>query len=189
VNDRDIWLTGLQHLTSPNADQRPCGITVDLLVIHNISLPPGEFGGPWIDELFLGRLEPGAHPYFEQIARLRVSSHLLIRRDGRATQFVALNHRAWHAGQSTFCGRERCNDYSIGIELEGSDDCPFTDAQYSVLSKLTRTVMEHFPAISSQRIVGHCDIAPGRKTDPGPHFDWIRFRQGLAETDQPVGSG
>lgn len=189
MNGRDIWLPGLQRLSSPNADERPRGTDVDLLVIHNISLPPGEFGGPWIDELFLGRLDPDVHPYFERIAHLQVSSHLLIRRDGHATQFVALNHRAWHAGQSIFCGRQRCNDFSVGIELEGSDECPFTDAQYSELTRLSRAVMQHFPAISLQRIVGHSDIAPGRKTDPGPHFDWIRFRQALADAEAPAGPG
>jgi AmpD protein len=178
----NIWLPGLVHRRSPNADERPPGTRVDLLVIHNISLPPGEFGGSWIDDLFLNRLDPGAHPYFAAIADLRVSSHLLIRRNGGAVQYVALDQRAWHAGPSIFCGRERCNDYSIGIELEGSDDQPFADAQYRTLTALSERIREIFPAISSERVVGHSDIAPGRKTDPGPHFDWARYRADLTDT-------
>lgn len=163
-------------MVSPNADDRPAGSAVDLLVIHNISLPPGEFGGPHIDELFLNRLDPSAHPYFAEIADLRVSAHLLIRRDGDVTQFVALDRRAWHAGQSAFCGRERCNDYSIGIELEGCDERPFAEAQYERLVMLTQWIMHRMPAIIPERIVGHSDIAAGRKTDPGPCFDWQRYR-------------
>ena len=176
----NIWLSDLVHVPSPNADERPPGTLVDLLVIHNISLPPGEFGGSWVDDLFLNRLDPDAHPYFAAIADLRVSSHLLIRRDGAAVQYVALDRRAWHAGPSVFCGRERCNDYSIGIELEGSDDQPFADAQYRTLVALSERIMQIFPAISTGRVVGHSDIAPGRKTDPGPHFDWARYRADLS---------
>ncbi len=171
-----LWLAGLAHEPSPNADERPAGCGVDLLVVHNISLPPGEFGGGYIADLFHNRLDPEAHPYFAGIADLKVSAHLLIRRDGAATQFVALDRRAWHAGPSDHCGRERCNDFSIGIELEGSDDTRYSEAQYLRLAELTRQIQVLFPAITPQRIVGHSDIAPGRKTDPGPHFDWMRFR-------------
>jgi len=164
---------------SPNCDQRPPGSVIDLLVIHSISLPPGEFGGPWIDRLFLNRLDPTAHPYFREIAPLRVSAHLLIRRSGELIQYVPLHLRAWHAGVSEFHGRSRCNDFSIGIELEGSDRAPFEDAQYLVLQRLSRRLMTRYPQITPERITGHSDIAPGRKTDPGPRFDWERFRQGL----------
>ncbi len=164
---------------SPNQDCRPAGGTPDLLVIHNISLPPGEFGGPWIDDLFMNRLDPDAHPYFATIASLRVSSHLLIRRDGELIQYVPLHMRAWHAGTSCFTDREDCNDYSIGIELEGSDDTKFTDAQYSALARVTIEIQQRFPAIAVDRITGHSDIAPGRKTDPGPEFDWARYRRDI----------
>jgi AmpD protein len=176
----EIWLPGVRHQPSPNADERIDGCAVDLLVIHNISLPPGEFGGPYIEQLFQNRLDPGAHPYFADIAGLRVSAHLLVRRDGAAVQFVALDRRAWHAGQSAFDGRERCNDFSIGIELEGTDDRPFAPAQYRTLARLTREIRVRFPAIDASRIVGHSDIAPGRKTDPGPLFDWDGYRAAIA---------
>ena len=175
-----IWLPGARRCPSPNADARSPGCGVDLLVIHNISLPPGEFGGPHIEDLFLNRLDPTHHPYFAEIAHLRVSAHLLIRRDGSVTQFVPLDWRAWHAGQSRFHDRDACNDFSIGIELEGTDDCPFAEPQYAALDAVTRTIRAHFPAITPERVVGHCDIAPGRKTDPGPCFDWSRYRQALA---------
>jgi AmpD protein len=172
-----IWLPGLTHEPSPNADERPTGCEVDLLVIHNISLPPGEFGGGHIRDLFLNRLDVTAHPYFREIAHLRVSAHVLIRRDGSARQFVALDRRAWHAGLSSFCGRERCNDFSIGIELEGSDEIPYTRPQYRRLATLTADIQSRFPAIRPGHIVGHSDIAPDRKTDPGPGFDWARYRE------------
>jgi len=174
-----LWLPGIAHTPSPNADHRPNGGPIDLLVIHNISLPPGTFGGAWIDDLFLNRLDPAAHPYFAEIADLRVSAHLLVRRDGTATQFVPLDRRAWHAGPSSFCGRERCNDFSIGIELEGTDDTAFDDRQYDRLATLTRQIRQCYPSITAERIVGHSDVAPGRKTDPGPAFDWDRFRATL----------
>ena len=148
-------------------------------MIHNISLPPDEFGGPWIEDLFLNRLDPNAHPYFAGIAGLTVSAHLLIRRDGELVQFVPLDRRAWHAGASCFLGQEKCNDYSIGIELEGSDHQPYTDAQYDTLVTVTRQIMARYPGIGLQRIAGHSDIAPERKTDPGPHFDWARYRAAL----------
>lgn len=172
------WFAGVQRLPSPNHDQRPAGITPDLLVIHGISLPPGIFAGDAIDRLFTNRLDPTAHPYFLQLEGLRVSSHLLIRRDGAVTQYVGLKQRAWHAGVSSFEGRPRCNDYSIGIELEGTDDIPYTDAQYRVLQAVAVELRAAFPRIGPARAVGHADVAPGRKTDPGPAFDWPRFRAG-----------
>jgi len=172
---QDGWLESARRLPSPNHGPRPAGSEIDLLVIHNISLPPGQFGGPWIDDLFFNRLDPQAHPYFAGIAALRVSAHLLIRRDGSLVQYVPLELRAWHAGRSSFRGRPDCNDYSIGIELEGSDDLPFEDAQYATLVSTTREIMARYPSITTDRVTGHSDIAPGRKTDPGPHFDWQRF--------------
>ncbi len=173
------WLPSARYLPSPNHGPRPDGSDIDLLVIHNISLPPGQFDGPWIDDLFLNRLDPTAHPDFADIANLQVSAHLLIRRNGSLTQYVALDRRAWHAGRSNFHGRPNCNDYSIGIELEGSDDLPFEDAQYASLVRTARKIMEAYPGITRDRITGHSDIAPGRKTDPGPCFDWRRFLEAL----------
>jgi AmpD protein len=175
----DILLPEAIYRSCDNWDDRPAGEQVDLLVIHSISLPPGEFGGPWIDALFRNRLNAEAHPYFREIETLRVSCHLLIRRDGELIQYVPLNRRAWHAGESTYCGRDRCNDFSIGIELEGSDEQPFTDAQYTRLIQTTQAIRQRFPLITPQRITGHGDIAPGRKTDPGPQFDWQRYRDSL----------
>ena len=174
------WLPQARRIISPNWDERPPGLSVDLLVIHGVSLPPGEFGGPWIDALFQNRLDPEAHPYFRPIAGLRLSSHLLIRRDGELIQYVDLHKRAWHAGVSSFLGRERCNDYAIGIELEGADEVPYTAAQYQILAETSRDLLARFPAITPARIVGHSTIAPGRKTDPGPAFDWDRYRRLLA---------
>lgn len=150
---------------------------VDLLVVHGISLPPGEFGGPFIADLFTNRLDSSLHPYFREIEDLRVSAHALIRRDGEVIQFVSFDRRAWHAGQSSFLGRGRCNDYSVGIELEGADDVAYTDAQYRRLAALARALMRAYPGISGARMAGHSDVAPGRKTDPGPAFDWTRFRR------------
>ena len=175
----DGWLVGARKVASPNCDERPVGEVVSLLVIHNISLPPGEFGGPSIDRLFTNTLDPEAHPFFREIHPLRVSSHLLIRRDGELVQYVALGKRAWHAGVSNFDGRERCNDFSIGIELEGTDDTPYDDRQYARLIEVTAAIRAAHPAITPQRITGHSDIAPGRKTDPGPAFDWSRYRNAL----------
>lgn len=162
---------------SPNASERPPGAVISLLVIHNISLPPGEYGGGHIDELFCNRLDPSAHPYFAGIAAMRVSAHLLIERGGELTQYVPFDCKAWHAGRSSFRGRPDCNDYSIGIELEGCDQEPFTAAQYERLGEVTRVLRSHYPEITAERIVGHSDIAPERKTDPGPFFDWERFRR------------
>ncbi|MFN7085912.1 MAG: 1,6-anhydro-N-acetylmuramyl-L-alanine amidase AmpD [Burkholderiales bacterium] len=167
----------VRQVPSPNCDERPPGVPVELLVVHNISLPPGNFGGPGIVDFFTNRLDPAAHPYYATIAGLRVSAHFLIRRDGEVIQFVPCDRRAWHAGASMWRGRSGCNDFSIGIELEGSDDTPFEDAQYARLAELAYMLRRHYPIID---IVGHSDIAPGRKTDPGPHFDWGRFRATLA---------
>lgn len=174
-------LASARQCTSPNQDERPEETVVTLLVIHNISLPPDEYGGPWIDRLFQNQLPPDAHPYFAEIHHLHVSAHLLIRRNGERVQYVPLNRRAWHAGQSCFDGRERCNDYSIGIELEGSDETPYTDAQYAVLADTIRLIQREYPAITDERITGHCHIAPGRKTDPGPAFRWDYLRELLAK--------
>jgi N-acetyl-anhydromuramoyl-L-alanine amidase len=182
----DGWLEGVHAVASPNFGERPDDAVIDLLVIHNISLPPGEFGGPWVEDLFMNRLDPGAHAYFATVAGNPVSAHLFIRRDGEAVQFVALGKRAWHAGRSCWQGREECNDYSIGIELEGVDDTPFTAAQYAKLAELTRAIMARYPAITAERVVGHSDVAPGRKTDPGPAFDWERYR-GLLAGLEPAG--
>jgi AmpD protein len=166
-------------LPSPNCDERPDEAVPELIVIHNISLPPGEFGGPWIDDLFMNRLDPARHPFFKEIEGLEVSSHLLIRRDGRLVQYVPFQRRAWHAGQSSYAGRPRCNDFSIGIELEGADDTPYEDVQYRVLREVIEALLVAYPTLSAQRIAGHSEIAPGRKTDPGPAFDWARLRAGL----------
>jgi AmpD protein len=176
-----------RFIPSPNCDARPAGAFPEVLVIHAISLPPGEFGGPWVEQLFCNDLDARAHPYFEQIGDLRVSAHFLIRRDGRLIQFVPLHLRAWHAGQSQCEGRSRVNDFSIGVELEGCDELPFEAAQYAMLSKLTCELMRAYPAVTPARIYGHSDIAPGRKTDPGPHFDWTRFRGSLRGT--PLAAG
>ncbi|MEO1767457.1 1,6-anhydro-N-acetylmuramyl-L-alanine amidase AmpD [Thiobacter aerophilum] len=170
--DAGGWIEGVKRVPSPNFDARPPGEAVTLVVIHNISLPPGEYGGPGILELFTNRLDCAAHPYYEALRDLRVSAHFLIRRDGELVQFVSTHDRAWHAGVSCFRGRERCNDFSIGIELEGSDFEPFTDAQYTALSHLLPALAATHPI---RDIAGHADIAPGRKTDPGPFFDWSRL--------------
>lgn len=170
--DASGWLSGAEHAQSPNCDARPAAAAVDLIVVHNISLPPGEFGGQQIVDFFCNRLDWTAHPYFETIRELRVSAHFLIARDGRIVQFVSCGERAWHAGQSRFEARERCNDFSVGIELEGADDTPFTESQYTQLTHLIGALRRHYPI---RAVVGHADIAPGRKTDPGPAFDWERL--------------
>ena len=161
---------------SPNCDDRPPGVEPDLIVVHGISLPPGEFGGPWIDQLFTNTLPPGGHPYFATVANLRVSSHLLIRRSGEVVQYVPFHRRAWHAGVSSWAGRERCNDFSIGIELEGADHSPYESAQYAMLARVIALLCCSYRPLSPDRVVGHSDIAPGRKSDPGPSFDWPRLR-------------
>jgi len=167
------WFSGVQQIASPNHDSRPPGTKIDSLVIHNISLPPDQFGGPEIVEFFTNRLNINAHPYFAQLKNIKVSSHFLVRRDGTIVQFVPCRKRAWHAGESSWEGRSRCNDFSLGIELEGSDFVPFTDEQYAALVRLTRRLQRAYPIC---HIMGHSDIAPGRKTDPGPYFDWQRYR-------------
>lgn len=168
------WAGGVRRRVSPHRDERPAACAVELIVIHNISLPPGEFGGDAIGSLFLGRLDCSAHPFFGQLIGLRVSSHFLIHRTGEVDQFVPCNERAWHAGLSQWRGRARCNDFSVGIELEGTDVMPYTDAQYDSLIALTDELRARYPIID---VVGHSDIAPGRKTDPGAVFDWPRLRR------------
>lgn len=173
------WIEGVRRVVSPNFDQRPTPGDISLLIVHGISLPPGCFGDGQIDQLFCNQLDPAQHPYFAEICELRVSSHLLIDRQGVMTQYVPFTERAWHAGLSAFQGRERCNDYSIGVELEGTDDTLYSDAQYRQLAAVSRSLMTAWPGITPERIVGHSDVAPGRKTDPGPLFDWSRFRREL----------
>lgn len=175
----DIWLADTRHRPSPNYNARPASAVVDLLVIHNISLPPGQFGGDSIERFFTNGLDHSAHPFFATIKGIEVSAHLLIRRDGSAIQFVPLNKRAWHAGRSAFKDRVECNDFSIGIELEGTDTTDYTDQQYQKLKQLTLEIQGHYPKITVDRITGHSDIAPGRKTDPGPCFDWQRYLRSL----------
>jgi len=170
------WLNEAKRIISPFCDARPNRTEIDLIVIHAISLPPEEFGGHYISDLFTGKLDYSAHPYFQGLKSLEVSSHLLIRRDGEIIQYVPFHCRAWHAGQSSFKGRHACNDFSIGIELEGSDHQEFTSEQYKKLNKCLFTLLNHYPTIPNDHIVGHSDIAPGRKTDPGPHFDWTNLK-------------
>lgn len=169
-----------RQVASPNFDARPAGTAPSLIVVHGISLPPGEFGGPYVDQLFTNQLDPADHPYFRQIEGLKVSTHLFIGRDGRATQYVKFGDRAWHAGQSSFEGRPACNDFSIGIELEGTDTAPYTAAQYRTLATAAAALCSAYPSLSPTRIVGHSDIAPGRKTDPGTAFDWPKARRMIA---------
>lgn len=172
-------LSGAHFLESPNQSARPAGSIIDLLVIHNISLPPGQFGNQCVQEFFCNTLDCSTHPFFEEIQDLRVSSHLFIDRQGSVTQFVPFDRKAWHAGESRFEGKENCNEFSIGIELEGTDGDEFTEAQYDALVAITRVLQEAYPALTTDRIVGHSDIAPGRKTDPGPCFDWNLYRTAL----------
>ncbi|NOU23176.1 MAG: 1,6-anhydro-N-acetylmuramyl-L-alanine amidase AmpD [Methyloglobulus sp.] len=169
------WLSEASQVPSPNFDDRPDPDDISLLVIHCISLPPGEFGNACIDQLFCNRLNPDEHPYFKEIHQLTVSSHLVIKRSGEIVQYVPFDKRAWHAGQSNYEGRERCNDFSIGIELEGTEAVPYTEAQYLELAAVVKTLLATYPGLSGQRITGHSDIAPGRKTDPGESFDWQKF--------------
>ncbi|MFN3543774.1 MAG: 1,6-anhydro-N-acetylmuramyl-L-alanine amidase AmpD [Thiobacillus sp.] len=171
------WVSGARRVPSPNCDERPEGVPIELVVLHNISLPPGVFDGDAVIELFTNRLDWDAHPYYQGIRGLTVSAHFFIRRDGSLIQFVPCALRAWHAGVSAWAGRERCNDFSIGIELEGTDDLPFTDAQYASLLPLLAALKQAYPI---RAVVGHSDIAPGRKTDPGPHFAWQRVNESLA---------
>jgi len=182
--DEHGWLRGVARVPSPNADERPPGCAPSLVVVHGISLPPGEFGGPWIDRLFTNTLPADAHEYFATIDKLRVSAHALVRRDGEIRQYVPFTRRAWHAGESSWCGRQRCNDFSIGIELEGTDEMPYEEAQYAALVRLIAALRLAYPTLRDAEVVGHSDIAPGRKTDPGPVFDWIRLRRELTAADR-----
>ena len=179
---KDGWLMGVEHCPSPHFNQRPSADDISLLVIHNISLPPGKFGSNHISQLFLGQLDPTDDPYFVDIYQLQVSAHCLVRRDGSIIQYVSFNDKAWHAGVSSYCGREKCNDFSIGIELEGTDSIPYTNIQYQQLVCLVKKLQEYYPLISHNHLVGHCDIAPGRKTDPGESFDWHYFKSLLNQS-------
>ena len=172
-------LSPVRQVPSENRDPRPDGAQPEIIVLHGISLPPGQFGGPEIEQLFTNRLDHDAHPYFNEIRNLKVSSHLLIRRDGEVVQFVPFTESAWHAGASCHRDRQHCNDYSIGIELEGDDESHYDDRQYPVLIDVIAALKLAYPEISNRDLVGHCDIAPGRKTDPGPAFDWLRLYDGL----------
>jgi AmpD protein len=169
-----------EQCPSPNQDDRPEGCEPELIIIHSISLPPGEFGGPCVEQLFTNRLDWDAHPYFAEIRGLKVSSHVFIRRDGSLVQFVPFSRRAWHAGESSYREREDCNDFSIGIELEGEDEMPYDDSQYEALIKTVSTLQATYTTLCARRIVGHCDVAPNRKSDPGPAFDWLRLYDGLS---------
>jgi AmpD protein len=180
VDELSGLLRGATQVASPNYDARPTGMEADLIVVHGISLPPGEFGGPWIDRLFTNTLPIDAHPYFTEMGSLRVSSHLLVKRDGAITQYVKFTERAWHAGRSSYHGREECNDFSIGIELEGTDTVAYEASLYHALSKVVAALCATYPRLSADRLVGHSDIAPGRKTDPGPAFDWQYARHLIA---------
>ena len=179
----DVWLEDVTQLPSNHYDEREGNNIIDLLVIHNISLPPAEnendFNNDNVEKFFTGVLDSNRHPYFLSIAELRVSAHLYIKRTGQIIQFVPLNKRAWHAGVSEFKGRTRCNDFSIGIELQGTDLLPYTNQQYEALNKVSKQIQTIYPEINMDNIVGHCDIAPGRKTDPGSSFDWIRYKSRL----------
>lgn len=167
---------GVRQVLTHHYDARPAGVVADLIIVHGISLPPAEFGGPWIDRLFTGSLPPEVHPFFAAMAVGRVSAHALIRRSGEIVQYVPFHERSWHAGQSEYLGRTACNDFSVGIELEGTDDVPYEAMQYERLALLVRALLAAYPGLSRERIVGHSDVAPGRKTDPGPSFDWERLR-------------
>ena len=175
INIKDNLIEGVTFHSSPNFDSRPKDTDISLIVIHSISLPPGKYGGNEIKDFFLNELDTSNHEYFESIKNLKVSSHIVIKRTGEIIQFVPFNKRAWHAGISSYLGKENCNDYSIGIELEGTDDSEFTDEQYNSLINLTSSLIRSYPNLSEDRLVGHSDIAPGRKSDPGIFFDWKRF--------------
>lgn len=176
------WIDGARRVPSPNQDERPAGAELELIVVHGISLPPGEFGSGWIDRFFLNELPADAHPYFATICTSTVSAHVLIARDGTLTQYVSFNRRAWHAGKSEYCGHSACNDFSVGIELEGTDELPYAPVQYGELAKLIAALRRAYPTLRDAELVGHSEIAPGRKTDPGPAFDWGRLERELAAT-------
>lgn len=176
---REGKLTPARQCPSPNSDDRPDGCVPELIILHGISLPPGEFGGPYIEQLFTNSLDWERHSYFRAIKGMEVSAHVLIRRDGGVVQFVPFSRRAWHAGASRFRGRSRCNDFSIGIELEGDDEISYEPEQYSCLAELLRALITRYPRLDARHIAGHCDVSPGRKSDPGPAFDWMRLYDGL----------
>jgi AmpD protein len=184
INTETGLIENIQYTASPNSDERPTNsnidANIDLIVIHSISLPPGEYGGPWIEKLFTNQLPADEHPYFREIHQMKVSSHVLIHRDGSVQQFVPFHQRAWHAGRSCYEGRETCNDFSIGIELEGTDDSAFEEIQYQQLAKLIDALSSGYANINKDRLTGHSDIAPGRKTDPGTGFDWSKLKSLLA---------
>lgn len=188
IDSSSGWLPAARRVPSPNCDARPVGVEPDLVVVHGISLPPGEFGGPWIDRLFTNTLPAEAHPYFATIADHYVSAHLLIDRRGGLTQYVPFHMRAWHAGESSYAGRGACNDFSIGIELEGTDTSGYEERQYHALARVIGALCRAYPRLTPARLTGHSDIAPGRKTDPGPAFDWPRVRTLVAlETSSSPG--
>lgn len=180
------WIEGVRRVDSANCDDRSDAEDLSLIVVHGISLPPGEFGGAWIDRLFCGDLPPDAHPFFATIQGLKASAHVLIDRAGRLTQFVPFCRRAWHAGVSEYRGRSGCNDFSVGVELEGTDEIPYADAQYEALATLIKALRRAYPKLRRAEVVGHSDIAPGRKTDPGPAFDWDRLSKLLAARRRPA---
>ena len=175
LDKKKDWIKNIRRVKSPNFDERPADVPVSLVVIHGISLPPGHYGGGYIDQLFTNSLDPDKHPYFREIEHLKVAPHLMINRKGALTQYVPFNKRAWHAGRSEFEGCPECNDYSIGIELEGCDDEAYEEPQYLKLAAVVKKLMQEWPGITRARIKGHSDVAPGRKTDPGPAFDWEYF--------------
>lgn len=180
------WVRRVRRVASPNHDARPAGTELSLIVVHGISLPPGRFGGGWIDRLFCNALPAAVDPYFATIAGLKVSAHVLIARDGKLTQYVPFDRRAWHAGRSSYEGRVACNDFSVGIELEGTDDRRYTAKQYRALVSLIAALRTAYPSLRKAAVVGHSDIAPGRKTDPGPAFDWLRLRRALGERGKAI---
>ena len=173
------WLSEARHVSSPNFNERPAGIVPELIVVHCISLPPGQFGGAYVEQFFQNCLCAEEHPYFGEIHNMEVSSHVFIRRDGEVIQFVPFDKRAWHAGQSCYGERENCNDFSIGIELEGTDDSRYEAVQYERLKQVIETLVSYYPSLELDALVGHSDIAPGRKSDPGPFFDWEKLRKAL----------
>jgi len=186
VNPETGIVAGARQVPSPNCDERPSECRPELIIVHNIALPPGEFGGPWIDQLFTNQLDADAHPYFQEIAQLKVSGHLLIQRTGSVVQYVPFDKRAWHAGESCFGERDCCNDFSIGIELEGTDEVAYTDVQYETLCAVVSALRDAYPSLVEAPIVGHSDVSPDRKTDPGPAFDWDRLSRQLATRGAPA---
>lgn len=177
INKKTGLIDGVEYIPSPNADARPEDTPPELVVLHNISLPPGKFGGHYIEQLFTNCLKPDEHPYFEEIHQLKVSAHALIHRNGQITQFVPFDKRAWHAGVSCYGDKQQCNDFSIGIELEGTDDIPYEAVQYRQLADMIKALRKCYTTIADDAVTGHCDIAPDRKTDPGPAFDWEHLKQ------------